>query len=643
MNKASVPMMNKFVTHSRAFASVFVLCLLGLPVQTGVAATLTHRYSFDAGPGDSVGGADGILQGNAYITNGALVLDGTNSSVQLPNDLFTNYNSVSFELWYVVGALTSPNAQLYTFSGTNGAINYSLSGRGNYVMGHSLNYVTLPVPAVAGTVHLVWTQNSTPSVARLYVNGLLAGQNGAFTYTPAGIGSTTDDCIGGIGSYSSVSNFQGNILEFRTYQGALSPLDVAITDALGPDQAQLNPGMLEDVRIIAPPPIGPGAAFRLGVYADFANVTNVNISTQPDLVLSSDNTNVIAIAPDQRLKTVGLGMANITASYQGLSNTLALTVGMPQDMALVHRYGFNERTNDWIVHDSVGAADGRVVSAGTASDPSAAFTGNGELTITTTNNIVLAGICTNTAGGYVVLPPGILSSLDEVTIEAWVTWIQRSSWPWQRIFDFGYYFSDTYFFLTTEANTYITNGNVARATISTNSIPGETPRLDWTNTLPLNVTSFVAVTYSPIRGIAKLYINGQPVAAGAATIPLSAIKDANNWLGKSQFDEDSYFGGRYDEFRIYRGFLSDADVVADYAAGPNVVGVDYVLHDFLSSNSLAVTWGTTATNWFLESSPVLGPGTVWTAVTNAPTLENGRYRVTVPISADASFFRLRAP
>src|SRR5690348_4762874 len=112
------------------FLRLFCFLAVYLPGLVGFPATLTHRYSFDTDAGDSVGSADGVLQGNAYVTNGALVLDGTNSSVQLPGDLFTNYDSVSFELWFTNGALTSPTAQLYTFTGTNGIMTYTLNGQG---------------------------------------------------------------------------------------------------------------------------------------------------------------------------------------------------------------------------------------------------------------------------------------------------------------------------------------------------------------------------------------------------------------------------------------------------------------------------------------------------------------------------------
>jgi Concanavalin A-like lectin/glucanases superfamily len=622
--------------------SVALLVLLTL--QTAMPAVLTHRYSFDADASDSVGGANGTLQGNAVITNGALVLDGTNSSVQLPNDLFTNYSSISFEVWYADAPVSNPNDQLYNFSGALGGMNYYLFGQGNHFIGNSANTVTLPIPAVGGTNHLIWTQDSASQTASIYINGVLAAQASGFTNTPAMIGSTTTNLIGAGAANMVASNFKGSILDFRTYQGALAPLDAAVLDAFGPNQPQLNPGTLQDVRVVIPSPTGPGTLFRAGVFADFSGVTNVNISTQPDLVLTSDNTNVITFAPDQRLQTVSLGTANITAIWQGFTNTVPVTVGVPQDIALLHRYGFNEQTNDWIMHDSVSGANGQLFSQSFINVfthqviVGGAFTGKGEMK--------LAGANEPSTSGYAALPFGIISSLSEVTVEAWVTWTFRTSWPWQRIFDFGNSAASrgvSYFFLTTEANTFVTSSNVARFTISTNDINSESPRLNWTNIMPLNVTSFVAVTYSPVRSIAKFYINGQPVSVGAATIPLSAIIDTNNWLGRSQYSQDSYFGGRYNEFRIYSGLLSDSDVAADFAAGPDVVGVDYVLHQYPSSNGLAITWGLSATNMVLQSSPVLGAGAVWNQVTNPPTLQSGRYGVTVPISGSAVFFRLHTP
>ena len=618
----------------------FALGLVFLLGQPAVAAVLTHRYSFDTDASDSVGGANGTLVGVAYITNGMVVLNGSNSFVRLPNNLFTNYNSVSFEAWFADASINATNAPLYNFSGANSSLNYQLYGYGSFVSGGTAQSVNLLSPAVGGTNHLIWTQDGTAQTAALYVNGALAGQNPNFTLTPAGIDSTTNDCIGGNGKTNSTANFNGNVLEFRIYQGALTPLEAAVSDASGPEQPQADPTGLQDVRVVVPTPTAPGALFRAGVFADFASISNVNISTQPDLVLTSDDTNVIAIAPDQRLQTVALGTANITAVWEGFSNTLAVAVGVPQDITLVHRYSFNEQTNDWIVHDSVGNAQGRVFNNSLVS-PTAAFTGKGELKLRGHDSSL-----GQVPSGYVALPPGIISCLSEISIESWVTWTLKTSWPWQRIFDFGNSSNAagvTYFFLTTEANSFVTNNDVARFTMSSNWITSESPRLDWTNILPLNVTSVVAVTYSPVRGIAKFYLNGQLVSSGAASIPLSALIDTNNWLGRSQWAQDSYFGGRYKEFRIYGGLLSDADVAADFAAGPEAVGVDSVLHVFPSTNSLFITWGPSATNLVLQTTPVLGSGAAWSPVPLSPTLQNGRYGVTLPFCGDAALYRLHTP
>jgi Concanavalin A-like lectin/glucanases superfamily len=619
-------------------------------VQTAMPAVLTHRYSFDIDASDSVNHANGVLQGHAFIANGALVLDGTNSSMRLPHDLFSNYGSISFEVWYSDCPVSSPNGQLYNFSGKNGGMNYFLFGRAKCFAGLNSIDVSLPIPAVGGTNHLVWTQGS--AIARIYINGALAAQSAPNVgFTPAKIGSTTNNLIGAGTNNVVTSVFKGSILEFRMYRGDLAPLDVAVLDAFGPDQPQLNPGTLQSVRVVIPSPTGPGALFRAAVFADFSSVSNVNISTQPDLILASNNTNVVTFTKDGRLRTVAAGTADISAVWQGFSNKVTVTVGAPQDIALVHRYSFNEQTNDWIVHDSVGGANGRLFNTGSSSSVvNGAFTGKGEM------NLHGSLQSLNTSSGYAALPPGIISSLSEVSVEAWVTWTfpaPQFGLPaaWQRIFDFGSSNPATnggwgysYLFLTPATDSYyVTTKPLLHFAITTNYNETETPRLNWTNSLPLNVTSFVAVTYSPVRGVAKLYLNGALIASDAATIPLSGIIDTNNWLGRSQFSSDAYFGGSYNEFRIYAGLLSDSDIAADYAAGPDTVGVDFVLHDFAGSNSLIITWGPSATNLVLQSSPVLGVGAAWNQVPPVPILQSGRYSVNVPLTGDTAFFRLHTP
>jgi Concanavalin A-like lectin/glucanases superfamily len=629
--------------------ALITLLTIGAALHLG-AATLTHRYAFDGDATDSIGGADGLLHGNAFFSNNAVVLDGSNSFVQLPNDLFTNYGSATFEVWYADAPINNLTAQLYNFSGSKGGVRYYLTGQASEYFSSgpptTNGAVNLPSPVVGGTNHFVWTLDDS-GTCQVYVNGRFVKKSSALPVSLIGtplsnLGSTTNDCIGGAGGLSPTVNFKGNILEFRIYQGAMLPLDAACDAVRGPDQISSDPGAIEAVRALVPTPTGPGAQFVAPVFADFAGLTNVDISTQPDLSWQSDNTNVITFATNGMLKTIALGVANVTATWRGFSNTVAVTVGIPADVELLHRYSFSERTNDWILHDSVGTANGRIFAGPTTA--AAGFTGNGEL--------AMHGF--PASGGYAALPPWFVSCLSEVSIEAWVTWtpgnaaLGYGSGGWQRIFDIGNGIASTgqgqaYFFLTPATdNISFTTSSVLHAAITLSDNVHETPRLNWTNHLPTNVLSHVAVTYSPVRGVMKMYLNGVPIASGPATVPLSGLIDTNCWLGKSLFSSDPYFNGRFNEFRIYSGFLSDLDVAADYVAGPDAVGVDYALHCITGTNSLSITWGPSAAGLTLESSTTIGPGAIWTPVPVTPVFQNGRYQSTIPTVGDGAYFRLHA-
>src|SRR5581483_3599523 len=75
---------------------------------------------------------------------------------------------------------------------------------------------------------------------------------------------------------------------------------------------------------------------------------------------------------------------------------------------------------------------------------------------------------------------------------------------------------------------------------------------------------------------ARLYLDGAQVGVGYNMVDTFAgLNDAPNcWLGQSQYgpNQDPDFNGSIDEFRIYDGTLSAAQVAADYANGPNNTG-----------------------------------------------------------------------
>ena len=90
------------------------------------------------------------------------------------------------------------------------------------------------------------------------------------------------------------------------------------------------------------------------------------------------------------------------------------------------------------------------------------------------------------------------------------------------------------------------------------------------------------------------------------TVPLSSVNDVNDWLGRSQF-EDPFFNGSLDEFRIWNGALTAAQVAQNYAAGPNVLPTPITLQAQLSGGKLVLTW---TGGSLLQSSSVAGPYTV---------------------------------
>jgi hypothetical protein len=92
--------------------------------------------------------------------------------------------------------------------------------------------------------------------------------------------------------------------------------------------------------------------------------------------------------------------------------------------------------------------------------------------------------------------------------------------------------------------------------------------------------------------------------------------------------------------RIFKGTANDSLSLA----GATSRGADFSNHDFGNLiDRPAITWGTTATNLVLKSSPALGAAAVWNQVPVVPILQNGRYGVTVSISNEAAYFRLQPP
>ncbi len=202
---------------------------------------------------------------------------------------------------------------------------------------------------------------------------------------------------------------------------------------------------------------------------------------------------------------------------------------------LLHRYDFS---ND--VSDKVGAADGSLAGGASISGGSVLLDGS---------------------GAYVDLPNGLLTSLDSISVECWLTDLGSSTWA--RIFDFGNNTSIN-MFLAPKANSGALRGAIKNG--------GSEQQMEWSGTrLPTGTPVHVVWTYDYASTTGKLYVDGELVAqnTGMTIAPSDMGYTVNNYIGRSNWS-DPYFWGSIDEFRIYDGALTAAEVLKNHEWGPDV-------------------------------------------------------------------------
>jgi fibronectin type 3 domain-containing protein len=148
---------------------------------------------------------------------------------------------------------------------------------------------------------------------------------------------------------------------------------------------------------------------------------------------------------------------------------------------------------------------------------------------------------------HVTLPAGLVGTLNDFTIAAWV--YPTANNLWARLFDFGTG-TDNYMFLAPS------NGTSIRFAIRT---PTAGEQQLTSTALATGAWSHVAVTLS--GNTATLYVNGAAVATnpGMTLKPSSLGITTRNWIGRSQF-ADPFFNGKVDEFRIYSRALNAPEI-----------------------------------------------------------------------------------
>jgi hypothetical protein len=313
----------------------------------------------------------------------------------------------------------------------------------------------------------------------------------------------------------------GAIHEFRIYQSVLSPANVAINDAAGPDNYITDPGALQAVRLSGiAGPLVVNQNFQQLFFGDFASVSNVNLSLYGGANFTSSDPGVFTVDPATGLvRAIGPGSAALVATYGGLSATNILTVAA-NPAVLAHRYSFETDASD-----SVGNANGTLM---------------GNATITGGKVVLDAS-----SGTYVDLPAAVINVATNtaVTLDTWVTFGETGDWS--RLLNFGeeggskeIYFAPT------------GPGNGTQHRLSQN-IPGGAT-IDWAGAFT-NVTAHLTTVIDPAASTLAIYRDGVlEYARYDATASLTNVS-TNVAMGRSLVAVDPFLAASIDEFRVYTG------------------------------------------------------------------------------------------
>jgi hypothetical protein len=649
-----------------------------------LASPPVHRWSFNEAAtanatdltfADSVGGADGTVRGaGAQFTGTRLSLVGGASATQaygdLPNGLLSvnstnngGTGAVTLEGWIRVtggrswarildigstttGEITGPGGTgggsdylFYTAQvGTDTAIHRlelrdNEDAAGNQVVTRDLGaFATLNTDR-----HIVITWDEASGVISAYENGAFQGS------------IAVDDAMSDINdvnvwlgrsNFTADQNMQGEFDEFRIYPRVLSTGEILGNFQAGPNT--LNTGETP-VSIVENPASATG-------LVGFPTAFSVSVAGTPPVALqwqrngmaipgaNSATYSLVAAAEDD-----GAVFSLVASNFAGgsprvVTSTPATFTVRTSETTLRHRYMFDEAApaaalagvvGGPLAHDFLGGAHGTVVGGGTF--------GGGRLT--------LDGVT-----GYVNLPNDLVTNFQSITIEAWVQ--DDGSGGWARIFDFGNSTAGEdfpaptggaagtqYMFLAFPSGF----GNL-RGAYTVGGGGAAEQLIEWLGNRPTagQLVHVVWISRGPSQ-TGRLYVDGTLVGSnpGVTLTPASLGPTVNNWLGRAQFN-DPFFRGQYEEFRIWDGAMTPAQVAASLAAGPNAdVGGGVRLRITRETGGrVKLSWPLEATDYVLECSSVLGPDAAWDLVFETVVEENGFFTVTVDASLAAKFYRL---
>lgn len=664
---------------------------------------MVHRYSFTADASDSLGSANGTPNGGIIFSGGRAYFNGTSGYVSLPGGMLSSYPNASFEFWATIQ--NNGNwPELFSFgqqggSGTGYLAFIPRSAYNDYRLSYnpgSEYVITGPAGKTLDNnmpVYVACVYDQSHNLMNLYTNGVLAVSGVPPTALNLDNVRTNFSYLGK--SLFSDPYLKGTMDEFRIWNTALTPEQVALDYLTGPNQASSAAAPVALRLTAASTFLNSGNMRQVEVYADFDQVSNVLV-TPYVTHWSSSQSSIVQVDTNGLAQAIYPGNAIISAAYGGLTASLNLAVNLTapvivgQPLSQTRTVGetaiFNVSasggslsyqwcknggnivgaTNETLVLSNVSFvddADYRVVVSNAighaVSDVAQlaiaspallhrwSFNSNNGIDSVGGANAVLQGSASY-SGGKLLVPGGsarancarvdlaaTLASHPSLTVETWFT--MSSLQNWSKVWMFGNANGGneiglSYMGFTPRAGA---DGNVPSMSINTTAGTEFNTRGGANPALMNAGTEYhVVAVYDAGANQMRLYINGVLADAGSMGGGNITQLSANEaYFGASVNYGDANLNGVINEIRIWNAPLTVAEIATNDAAGPNSL----VSYQPPVTLNMAAPAGALTLTWSYgvleEAADLSGP---WTTVPGASS------PFTPPTDAPKMFYRVRA-
>ncbi len=332
--------------------------------------------------------------------------------------------------------------------------------------------------------------------------------------------------------------------------------------------------------------------------------TNLNLLIRPWQILAKNNYLGRSEFPSDPYFEGELGSFRVFGRALSGAEILSLAYAPPE---LAHRYSFSGDARD-----SIGMAHGSL--AGQAAITNSALVLNGA------------------PGGFLNLPGGLISGCSSASIEFWATLGVNGDWA--RVFDFGNINGNSgqdFLFYTPHTPSNGQNLGMASSSTVNLSPPGvlDSQRIH------------VVCIVDPPGNICQVYTNGILEATYSGAVPpLSSVSTAWSFLGRSLFASDAWLNGSIDEFRVYDGHLTPAEIRANDQAGPDALALPVEASLSSAPSALTLSWPSWALGYFPQSAINLTAG-AWSPLGQAANLSNNQWWLPLAPTNSCTFYRLQ--